>query len=148
MTDELDTSPRAGEQIYNGSSCQAEIAETTMFYDGGCPLCSREVDHYRQLDKLGRIKWVDIHAEPDVVDTLGVTYQQAMARLHVRDRTGRVQTGAWAFAAIWEELPYYRWLARALRACGVLAILDYAYQPFASWRLKRRADNSAPCHRC
>ena len=32
-----------------------------MFYDGGCPLCSREVAHYRRLDRRNNVSWVDIH---------------------------------------------------------------------------------------
>ena len=33
-----------------------------VFFDGACPICSREVRFARKRDKLGRIQWVDIAA--------------------------------------------------------------------------------------
>ncbi len=125
----------------------AKSALTLMFYDGGCPLCSREVAHYRRLDREARIEWVDIHANPRAVDSIGVNYEEAMARLHVRDSNGEVQTGVWAFAAVWDALPYYRWLARMLRTLRLLSVLDLAYTRFASWRFKRRACATDSCTR-
>jgi len=121
----------------------SEQLRTTMFYDGGCPLCRQEVAHYRRLDQEGRIRWVDITRDPDVLDALGIPLHQAMARLHVRDASGRVLSGAWAFAAVWDELPYYRRLSQGLRALHLLAPLDIAYRRFARWRLRRRCDRGA-----
>ncbi|MFT6308343.1 MAG: putative DCC family thiol-disulfide oxidoreductase YuxK, partial [Halioglobus sp.] len=31
-----------------------------MFYDGACPLCSREVAHYRRIDTNNNVSWLDI----------------------------------------------------------------------------------------
>ena len=70
-----------------------------------------------------------------------------MARLHVRDSDGEVQTGVWAFAAVWDALPYYRWLSRILRALRLLPVLDLAYSRFARWRFKRRACATESCTR-
>ncbi|MDJ0872606.1 MAG: DUF393 domain-containing protein [Gammaproteobacteria bacterium] len=116
-----------------------------MFYDGGCPLCSREVAHYRRLDRRKTVNWADIHNDPGTVAALGVSYESAMERLHVRDRQGKVHTGAWAFAAVWDELPGYRWLSRALRRLHLLPALDIAYSRFASWRYRRRRCDAGSC---
>jgi predicted DCC family thiol-disulfide oxidoreductase YuxK len=109
-----------------------------MFFDGGCPLCRREVAHYRRLDRADAVQWLDIAADPAPLQPLGIAPADAMRRLHVLDRDGRLQTGAWAFAAIWEVLPYYRWLARLVRLPGVLSVLDWGYRRFADWRFARR----------
>ncbi len=132
---------------HDGSRGSGKPGRTTMFYDGGCPLCSREVAHYRRIDQKGRIRWIDIHANPHLVESIGVNYEEAMARLHVRDAGGEVQTGVWAFAAVWDALPYYRWLARTLRALRLLPALDRAYTWFARWRFKRRACATGSCTR-
>ena len=148
MTTKQDSTQTLQPRIEDDESRElAKPDRTMMFYDGGCPLCSREVAHYRRLDAKCRIDWVDIHANPRVVDSIGVKYEEAMARLHVRDRAGKVQTGAWAFAAVWDALPYYRWLARTLRALRLLPALDLAYTRFARWRFKRRACATGSCTR-
>ena len=123
------------------------LGRTTMFYDGGCPLCSREVAHCQRLDRGSRVQWIDIHTHRDAVDMIGVDYGEAMAQLHVQDRAGRVQKGVAAFAAVWEELPGYRWLARAVRALHLIPMLDRVYAPFARWRLKRRPCEAGACEK-
>ena len=111
---------------------------TTMFFDGGCPVCRREVGHYRRLDRAGRVRWVDIHRDPAPLSDWGIEPVAAMQCLHVLDREERIVTGVQAFAAVWSELPYYRWLARLTRLPGVLAVLNAVYRPFARWRYRRR----------
>ena len=33
----------------------------TVFYDGGCALCSKEIAHYVRLDRVRqRMRWIDI----------------------------------------------------------------------------------------
>jgi predicted DCC family thiol-disulfide oxidoreductase YuxK len=109
-----------------------------MFYDGGCSLCSREVKHYQRLDTARRIVWVDISRDMSVLTAFGVSFETAMERLHVLYRDGRLLTGAYAFAAVWSELPYYRVLAAVLRFPSALSMLDKLYNNFARWRLQRR----------
>lgn len=111
---------------------------TTMFYDGSCPLCRREVAHYRRLDRSGRVHWLDIAADPTPLQAHGVSPEQAMRRLHALDADGRLVSGAWAFAAIWRELPGYRWLARLVTALHLLPLMDAVYRRFARWRYARR----------
>jgi predicted DCC family thiol-disulfide oxidoreductase YuxK len=118
--------------------------KTTVFYDGGCPLCRREIDHYRRIDLTGRMCWLDVTREHGALDEFGLSVHAAMAQLHVMDRDGVWHTGAYGFAAMWEELPRYRWLARMLRRTRMLPVLDIIYKPFARWRLKRRCTQS-PC---
>jgi predicted DCC family thiol-disulfide oxidoreductase YuxK len=111
---------------------------TTVFYDGGCPLCRREIEHYQRRDRSGELAWVDITQDRLSLDAHGLSPGIAMARLHVLDGQGRWQIGAWGFAAIWERLPGYRWLARLVRGLHLIPLIDAAYRPFARWRLSRR----------
>ena len=109
-----------------------------MFYDGDCPLCRREVDHYRRVDRAAAVNWVDISVDTRQLESLGIAPVAAMRHLHVIDRQGCLQIGARAFATIWDELSCYRWLGHVVRLPGLLWLLDRAYRRFADWRLQRR----------
>ena len=114
------------------------LPKTILFYDGGCPLCRREIEHYRQLDRAGRIDWIDISRDTSRLQAMGITLETAMARLHVLHRDGWLATGAAAFVVVWSELPYYRWLARLVEGLGLLPLLERLYSRFAHWRFQRR----------
>ena len=116
----------------------------TVFFDGGCPLCRREIEHYQRRDRAAALAWVDITRDWQTLGAHGLRPDQAMAQLHVLDEQGRWQIGAWGFAAIWERLPGYRWLARVVRGLHLLPLLNAAYRPFARWRLRRRC-NAGSC---
>lgn len=115
--------------------------QVTMFYDAGCNLCSREVKHYRRIDRDRAVNWVDISRHTDQLENMHLTRAAAMARLHVVDSEGQLHTGAAAFVALWSALPYYRRLAGCVRALHLVPLLDRIYEPFARWRLTRRTDS-------
>ena len=122
-----------------------EAARPTVFYDGQCPLCSREINHYRRLRGADRLVWVDITRDDEMLRTHGLQKETAMASFHVRDAAGNWHTGARAFIELWCHLPGYHWLSRSLRALRLVPALDWAYNRFARWRLQRRCD-SASCN--
>jgi len=112
--------------------------KATMLYDGACPLCQREVAHYEKIDKQNYVNWVDISQMPDQLLKYGVDYDTAMARLHVIDKHGRMQSGAQAFLTIWNTLPYYRRLATLIQFFHLTPALEWAYVRFARWRNSNR----------
>ena len=114
-----------------------------VFYDGGCALCRREIDHYPRRRGAERLLWIDITQEGAMLRAYGLKTEHAMARFHVLDASGNWHTGTWGFVELWSHLPAYRWLARALRALRLVGILDRVYTRFARWRLQQRClDNS------
>jgi len=114
-----------------------------MFFDGGCPLCQREVAHYRALDRRNRVSWIDISRETPVLEEQGIGRDAAMKRLHALDERGRVVSGAAAFVAVWRQLPVYRHLAWLVERGGLVPFLDRVYVRFAAWRFRRRCDGNA-----
>ncbi len=117
---------------------QTGPAQTIVFYDGGCALCSREIQHYSRLDRQRRIEWLDINRETTLLNAFGVTFDQAMRRLHVLDRNGVLVHGVRAFAALWSELPYYRVVSRLLYSTRAIRLIEPLYARFALWRYNRR----------
>lgn len=106
----------------------------TVFFDGACPLCRREVATYRRLDAAGRIAWCDVAESGPALTALGISPQAALARIHARQPDGSLITGAAVFVAMWRRLPYLRWIAPVAGTRPVLAVLDRAYVWFARRR--------------
>ena len=86
-----------------GARALASTGDVTLFWDGACPLCRREIAYYKSIDRAGAVNWVDCHADPSVLAPYGVTYEQAMARIHAAERTPeggeRLLSGVDAFMA-------------------------------------------------
>jgi predicted DCC family thiol-disulfide oxidoreductase YuxK len=123
------------------NNTRIDLPRPLVLYDGSCPLCRKEIMHYRKLDDTGRLHWVDISHENYSEMATGIAYESAMARFHVRDQEGNWQTGAYGFTELWSHLPAYRWLSGSLRILHIEPVLDYFYTRFASWRLKRRCES-------
>ncbi len=125
----------------------------TLFWDGGCPLCKREIAYYRGLDTAHRVHWVNIDEEPGAsMLPAGVSRAQAMQRIHAIDRNGEILAGVPAFLAVWEQLPYWRRLPPLLRAVpAALPLADSAYSFFARHRMRLTgraaalSDDAASC---
>ena len=109
-----------------------------VLFDGGCPMCSREISFYRRNKASAALHWVDISRETDTDSLFGIPHDDAMQRFHVRDSRGHWQTGAYAFAELWSHFPGWRLLSMLIRRFGLLPLIDKAYDGFARWRLKRQ----------
>jgi len=115
-------------------------AQLEVFFDGRCPLCSREIAHYRRLDRGEAIRFTDLWLEPGRVADAGISHGQAMAELHARQGDGPLLRGVPVFFAIWRRLPRWRWLARLLAPLEHSRWLGAAYAAFARRRLARRCE--------
>lgn len=106
----------------------------SVFYDGACPLCRREIDYYRRQKGADTITWIDVSLLPrrDIVP--GLSRRQALTRLHVLDDGGRLISGARAFAEIWRRLPRFRVLWTLFRVPPIAWAMERAYVLFLKLR--------------
>jgi len=115
--------------------------DLTVYYDGACPLCRREIALYRNCRGAESVAFVDV-SQPDVVPGPDLDRNAALARFHVRDGEGRLRSGAAGFAALWERLPAWRPLAVLAHIPLVLPLMEGAYRlflrvrPFVAARLR------------
>lgn len=117
-----------------------------VYYDGLCPLCSREIDHYRLKAPAGQVSFVDISTPDFFATEHGLDPVAVQKHLHVR-LDGRVATGVDAFFAIWEVIPGFRWLRTFLSLPGVNWLARLFYELFAVVRplLPKRTCASGAC---
>lgn len=117
----------------------------TVYYDGACPLCRREIAHYQRRAGALPIAWIDASACESAALGADLPRSAAMARLHVRTADGSLVSGAAAFAAIWARVPGYRWLAAIAAQRPAMAAMEALYLAFLRLRpLWRRTDASTP----
>jgi predicted DCC family thiol-disulfide oxidoreductase YuxK len=109
--------------------------EIEVFYDGGCPLCTREMALLRRLDRKGRIRFVDIKAEGFDAASVGVTPAALMDRIHGRLADGTLVEGVEVFRRVYTTVGYGALLVPT-RLPGVAHLLDLAYRLFAKNRLR------------
>jgi len=105
----------------------------TVYYDGACPVCSREIAHYRTRDGAARIAFVDVSGEGHAA-TPDLPREAALARMHARLPDGTLVSGAAAFAALWGALPGWRWLGRFASLPGISHAAEGAYRLFLAAR--------------
>lgn len=118
------------------------MEQVTVWYDGGCPLCTREIALMRRLDRRRRIDFVDLSGGKG--SACPVDRTAMLERFHAREG-GRMLSGAAAFAAMWRAIPLLRPFGLLARNPLALRVLDAAYARFlrvrpALQRLARRLD--------
>lgn len=103
----------------------------TVYYDGACPVCSREIGFYRGRTGAD-VTYCDVAAEACPVPDL--KREDALRRFHVRLADGALVSGAAAFLALWRQTPGFGLAGRLLSARPVVAVLDLAYDGFLKLR--------------
>lgn len=125
----------------------AGTGSTTVFFDGSCPLCRREISVYQRATPSAPIDWVDVSATGSA-SMAGRSCGELMARFHVRNADGVMLSGAAAFVALWLLFPSWRWLGRLGSLPGMHPVLESLYRGFlyirpGIQRLFKRFDASA-----
>ena len=110
-------------------SPQAEAA-LTVYFDGACPVCSREIAAYRSQAGADQCIWVDASVCPDAALGAGLSREAALARFHVRRADGVLVDGMSGFVALWRALPRFAWLGRLASIGPVPRLLEMVYRVF------------------
>lgn len=109
----------------------------TVFFDGKCGLCSREIRHYQTVAPRGYFNWVDIASDPEPLRAIGISQEAALMRLHVQSVDGVIHIGVDAFRTIWATLPRWRVLGLVIGLPGCYSIAVRLYDWFAKRRFER-----------
>lgn len=118
------------------------MSQVTVWHDGDCPLCQREIALMRRLDTRGVIAFVDVAG----AGTCPLNRGEMLARFHAREANGPLLSGAAAFAAMWRAIPLLRPLGEAARHPLIRSILERLYLRFLrirphlqQWLVRRAA---------
>jgi predicted DCC family thiol-disulfide oxidoreductase YuxK len=109
--------------------------DVRVFFDGACPLCAREINFLRGLDRRNRLRFTDIadsHFDPALY---GRSMEAFMAEVHGLLSDGRWITGVEVFRRLYGATRL-RPLVGLTRLPGIAQLLDTAYGTFAKNRLR------------
>lgn len=129
------------------------MSDLTLLYDGGCPLCVREVTFLKQRDHKHnpgqpRLAFVDIDAASyNPQEHQGISYRQAMGRIHAIASDGSVLVDVAVFRAAY-SLIGLGWLYAPTAWPGIQSLINGLYALWARWRLPltRRPSLDALCN--
>lgn len=104
----------------------------SVYYDGSCPLCRREISFYGKRCGAESVDFVDV-SQPHNLPT-DLSRVASMARFHVRDAKGRLVDGGPAFAVLWKQFPAFRWLGLFFSFPAARWVLSLGYDAFLPFR--------------
>lgn len=133
------------------ASCGESKKTLTVYFDGACPLCQREIAFYRKKAGAELITWIDV-SRPSAEGQIGqdLCRKEALSRFHVRRPDGRLESGAAAFGLLWSSLPRFRWMGRLVSLPGMTWTADRLYdlslmlRPGLQRWVAKLTDNASP----
>lgn len=117
-----------------------------VFFDGACPLCSREIALLRAWVPPGQVRFTDLMDDQFELEPGGPSHDDLMAEIHGRHANGRWVTGVEVFRILYAAAGWKRCVAIS-RLPGIRNLLNVAYAWFAKNRLRLtgRCDTERVC---
>lgn len=109
----------------------------SVFFDGKCNLCSKEINYYQRIAPKNTFNWVDITKTPGELDKFEIKLSDGLRLMHVADSNGNIFTGVDAFIIMWKQIKYWKILGLFVSLPIVKQIANLLYQYFADWRFNR-----------
>jgi predicted DCC family thiol-disulfide oxidoreductase YuxK len=102
----------------------------TVFHDGSCPLCQREIALAKSLTGGVGVAFRDVSALAGGEVAPGLTAHDAMKRFHMQRADGTLISGAAAFLEMWSASPRLRFMKTIQNSPRAVAALDRLYGAF------------------
>jgi len=109
----------------------------SVYYDGKCGLCSKEINFFKRRTPKHPILWHDIANDPAQLDGTGVSQAEALMFMHVRDAEGVMRTEVDAFIALWRQFSGWSLLSSFVSIPGIYQLAGVLYRMFAKVRFNR-----------
>ncbi|PPC76882.1 DUF393 domain-containing protein [Pokkaliibacter plantistimulans] len=102
----------------------------TIYYDGNCAICSREMRWLGSLNLRQQLQFVDIQQPGFDPASLGVSFADLDREIHVSQSAGPLLSGIDAFIAIYRAVDK-QWLAAVLSLPLIKPLWQWLYLRFA-----------------
>ena len=130
------------EQLLGRRQTMTHKAE--IYYNGDCPVCRTEMEHYADICATARpdLRFIDSTQLPQDFIRCGLRREHLERRVYVRDSEGHILSGMPAIIALWRKMPRYERLAKVfslpiIRPATVV-LYDHAIAPTLFWWARTR----------
>lgn len=113
---------------------QAKPFPLTVYFDGECPICRREIDLMKLFNRKERLQFIDFSTSSYRAADHGLNPCDLGKVIHARWADGTIITGVDVFGEMWEAIGL-RLFAHLSRRPLINALLVKAYAWFAKNRL-------------
>ena len=107
----------------------------TVFFDGACPICAREIALMKRLDRKQQLAFCDFSRSDYDAASIGLAPAELGRIIHARWADGSVITGVEVFRAMWDAVGLGV-LTKLSRLSLVEPLVLKAYAWFARNRLR------------
>ena len=113
-----------------------DSTKLTIFFDGDCPLCKREVDFLQSRNTKNYLKFIDINGSDFGLELkYGITYKQAMERIHALKSDGSLIKDIEVFQEAY-SLIGLGWIYAPTKLPIIDKLIELIYMIWAKNRLK------------
>ena len=109
----------------------------SVYYDGICNLCSKEISYYKKIAPPLTFNWIDIARNGKALEAYNIKQETALKYLHVIDTSGKLFVGVDAFEIMWRHLPFWKILALLLKLPPIKYLAKIIYASFAQRRFEK-----------
>ena len=109
----------------------------SVYYDGKCSLCKREITYYKTIAPVNTFLWKDIASEPSYLQEINISQEAALKRLHILDDKEQLIIGFDAFIVIWSQIKLWYPVAVIASLPILNLVLNKCYNWFADWKFRR-----------
>jgi len=124
---------------------RAPTQQAEIYYNGDCPVCRTEMEHYANVCATTRpeLHFIDSTRHPQEFARCGLRREHLERRVYVRDGEGRILSGMPAIVALWWKMPGYERLAKMLSLPVIrpisVVLYDHVIAPTLAWWARTRS---------
>ena len=109
----------------------------TVYFDGQCPICVKEVSKWREADFDCTVHWLDITDNDELLISHGINPEKALLELHTKTSDGVIRTSIASYSLLLKHLPRWKFLGWLLGLPVIRHFLKWGYDGLTRVRLKR-----------
>ncbi len=106
----------------------------TVYHDGHCPICRREINWLSSRNTAGLVAFQDIHADDFDAHVLGISHEALMAEIHGLTAEGELIKGIDVFQHAYTAVGL-GWIVAPLRWSWTRPVFIRLYSIFARYRV-------------